>query len=78
MSLSRAKNIFMPANINSIVILLDILAEENGGGLMATSYKHQKVSRVFRDLKNIKFCAKNNIYRLYCEEWEVANNAEYK
>ena len=45
---------------------------------MATSYKHRKVSRVFRDLKNIKFCAKNNIYRLCCEEWEVANNAEYK
>ena len=29
---------------------------------MATSCKHRKVSRVFRDLKNIKFCAKNNIY----------------
>ncbi len=26
---------------------------------MATSYKHRKVSRIFRDLKNIKFCAKN-------------------
>jgi hypothetical protein len=34
--------------------LLDISAEENGRGLMATLYKHRKVSRVFREVNCLK------------------------
>ena len=39
MSLSRAQNIFMPANINSIVILTTLFYYESAGGFSHFSYE---------------------------------------